>query len=139
MNKGNKDKKSEAIRALEELKVEISEEPTRKMLEVIVSAIEAVEVNNQPKEQDTQLSEDILTAINQSFEGAKEISELKEKYALKTDEAAKLFGISKTTLESWRSQGRGPRFFREGKFVLYRAKDIEDYLDGGIVRTIDQP
>jgi DNA-binding transcriptional regulator YiaG len=109
------------------------------MLEFMISALEAVEVNNQPKEQGTQLHDDILKAINQQFGGAREISELKEKYALKTVEVAKLYGISKTVLEQWRSQGRGPRFYREGRLILYRVKDIEDYLDGGIVRTIDQP
>ena len=133
------DKKGVAIRALGELKVEVSEESTRRMLEVMVSALEAVEVDKKTKEQGTQLHEDILKAINQSFEKAEKISELKEKYALKTVEVAQLYGMSRTTLEQWRSQGRGPRFFQEGRLVLYRAKDIDDYLDGGIVRTIDQP
>ncbi len=133
------DKKSEAIRALEELKVEISEESTHKMLEVMVSALESIEVNKQPQNQGMQVQEDILNAINQSYEGAREISELKEKYALKTVEVAQLYGMSRTTLDQWRSQGRGPRFFREGRLVLYQVKDIENYLEGGIVRTIDQP
>ena len=133
------DKKGEAIRALEELKTEISDELTRRMLAVMVSALEAVEVDKKAKEHGTQLHEDILKAINQSFEKAEKISELKEKYALKTVEVAQLYGMSRTTLEQWRSQGRGPRFFQEGRLILYRTKDIDDYLEEGIVRTIDQP
>jgi hypothetical protein len=34
-------------------------------------------------------------------------------------------GITVLTLADWRYKGKGPRFFRAGKRVFYRKKDIE--------------
>jgi len=32
------------------------------------------------------------------------------------------------TLEYWRSRGKGPRYARIGKRVLYRRSDVEEWL-----------
>jgi predicted DNA-binding transcriptional regulator AlpA len=85
------------------------------------------------------MTNEILDAIQSTFADAAVIAALKDKPALKTHEAARLYGMSKTTLEAWRCQGRGPRFFKDGKLILYRPRDIEAYLEQGIVTTIDQP
>jgi predicted DNA-binding transcriptional regulator AlpA len=41
--------------------------------------------------------------------------------------AARL-GVSRSTLQSWRYGGRGPRFIKLGRMVRYRPADIEAYL-----------
>lgn len=47
---------------------------------------------------------------------------------LTTEESALSVGVAPGTLAVWRSQGRGPRFIRDGNRVLYRAKDVADYI-----------
>ncbi len=37
-------------------------------------------------------------------------------------------GVSRSTLQSWRYAGRGPRFIKLGRIVRYRGADIEAYL-----------
>lgn len=51
-----------------------------------------------------------------------------------TKAAAKRLGISHQTLEKWRSQNRGPRFFKVGsKSIRYRQSDLDAFLsDGGL-------
>jgi predicted DNA-binding transcriptional regulator AlpA len=46
------------------------------------------------------------------------------------DEAtlASRLGVSRSTLQSWRYTGRGPRFIKLGRMVRYRNADIDAYL-----------
>ena len=41
--------------------------------------------------------------------------------------AAKL-GVSRSTLQSWRYAGRGPRFIKLGRIVRYRVADVDEFL-----------
>jgi excisionase family DNA binding protein len=41
--------------------------------------------------------------------------------------AARL-GVSRSTLQSWRYAGRGPRFIKLGRLVRYRSTDVDAYL-----------
>jgi excisionase family DNA binding protein len=41
--------------------------------------------------------------------------------------AARL-GVSRSTLQSWRYSGRGPRFIKLGRMVRYRVADVDAYL-----------
>lgn len=43
--------------------------------------------------------------------------------------AAPLLGVKPGTLALWRFKGVGPRFVKCGKRVIYRLRDINDYLD----------
>ena len=47
---------------------------------------------------------------------------------LRTREAAKYCGFSKSTLEKWRCYGSGPRFIRRGKSIFYGVADLDDWL-----------
>lgn len=38
-------------------------------------------------------------------------------------------GLCNNTLVNWRSQGKGPVFFKSGKLVYYRKKDIVDWFN----------
>lgn len=46
------------------------------------------------------------------------------------DEAALAtrLGVSRSTLQSWRYGGRGPRFIKLGRMVRFRNADVDAYL-----------
>jgi hypothetical protein len=44
---------------------------------------------------------------------------------------------SEGTLANWRTQRRGPRYFRVSRKIVYRASDIEAFLFRNPVLTID--
>ncbi len=41
---------------------------------------------------------------------------------------ASRLGVSRSTLQSWRYTGRGPRFIKLGRMVRYRSTVIDAYL-----------
>ncbi|MBA3459504.1 MAG: helix-turn-helix domain-containing protein [Deltaproteobacteria bacterium] len=43
-------------------------------------------------------------------------------------ELASHLGVSRSTLQSWRYSGRGPRFIKIGRLVRYRNADVESFL-----------
>lgn len=48
---------------------------------------------------------------------------------LKAQEVADGLGVPLTTLYSWRATGKGPRGFRVGKYVRFKAADVEAWLE----------
>ena len=44
---------------------------------------------------------------------------------------------SEGVLANWRSQRKGPRFYKLGRRVIYRPSDIEDFLFKNPVLTFD--
>lgn len=46
------------------------------------------------------------------------------------DEArlATQLNVSRSTLQSWRYAGRGPRYIKIGRLIRYRNADVEAYL-----------
>lgn len=59
------------------------------------------------------------------------------KRRLNTPEAADYLGLSPGTLEVWRSLGRGPRYRKFGRRVLYEIQDLDAYSASRIVETRD--
>jgi len=58
------------------------------------------------------------------------------KVALTPAEVARYYGIPEQTLANWRCRKVGPQFVKaEGKKILYRRKDIEDWLERHKVLT----
>lgn len=47
---------------------------------------------------------------------------------LNVSEAAFYLGVSESTLNTWRTRGKGPRYVRLGRKVLYRIAALNDYL-----------
>ena len=47
--------------------------------------------------------------------------------------AAEYLGLHARTLDNWRSQGRGPRYIRVGRRIIYRVADLEEFLESRIV------
>ncbi len=58
---------------------------------------------------------------------------------INTDEASRLYGIPKKTLENWRSQKRGPRYHKSGKRVVYRVADLEAFMAGHSIHYRSTP
>jgi excisionase family DNA binding protein len=52
-------------------------------------------------------------------------------------EAAKYLGLSKSTLEKMRLEGRGPRYLKLGGRCVYRRSDLDAYLEAAVVETTD--
>jgi hypothetical protein len=48
-------------------------------------------------------------------------------------QAAEFVRLSPTTLASWRSRKKGPAFVRLGRAIRYRRKDLEAFLERGLV------
>lgn len=48
---------------------------------------------------------------------------------LSIDDVADYLGIPKNTLYQWRSKGYGPTGRRVGKYVRYRADDVDAWFD----------
>jgi len=52
-------------------------------------------------------------------------------------QAAAHLGLSKSTLEKMRIEGRGPRYLKLGGRCFYRRSDLDAYLEAAIVETTD--
>jgi excisionase family DNA binding protein len=46
--------------------------------------------------------------------------------------AGMLPGISKGTLAMWRHEGRGPRYRKLGRIVLYALDEVEAWIEAGV-------
>ena len=59
------------------------------------------------------------------------------KKMLRTPDAAEYLGVKPNTLEIWRHQKRGPRFYHVGRCVVYDETELEAYVKSNGVHTID--
>lgn len=59
--------------------------------------------------------------------------------ALNPEQAGEyLGGVAAGTLSNWRVQGRGPQFTRVEGHVVYRVRDLDAYLEAGVVRNNEE-
>ena len=65
------------------------------------------------------------------------MEELDTKRWKNTVEAAAYLGLSPGTLEVWRSFGRGPRYRKFGRRVMYDTPDLDSYAASHVVETCD--
>jgi predicted DNA-binding transcriptional regulator AlpA len=65
----------------------------------------------------------IVSALATDTDGVSTTAPLIDEAAL-----AGRLGISRSTLQSWRYAGRGPRFIKLGRLVRYRVSDVDAYL-----------
>lgn len=52
----------------------------------------------------------------------------KAEHLLTTEEAARFLSIKTQTLALWRTQGRGPVYFKLGSSVRYDLKELKSYI-----------
>jgi excisionase family DNA binding protein len=55
--------------------------------------------------------------------------ELTNGNALNERQAAKYLGVSAGTLRLWRSENRSPRYFRAGKLIRFRVRDLNEWIE----------
>lgn len=58
-----------------------------------------------------------------------------EKLVLNETELAERWGISPKTLQRWRCEGKGPRFLKLSKRVIYPLDEIEAYEHGALYES----
>lgn len=57
---------------------------------------------------------------------------------LRTQEAAKILGLRKCTLEAWRCRGGGPDFVKLGRSIRYRQEDLNRFITDNIRRNTSE-
>jgi excisionase family DNA binding protein len=57
---------------------------------------------------------------------------------IRTEQAAKILDVTKSTLESWRCRGGGPNFVRYGRAIRYREEDLERFIESKIQRNTSE-
>ncbi|WDF73938.1 helix-turn-helix transcriptional regulator [Novosphingobium sp. KACC 22771] len=57
---------------------------------------------------------------------------------LKTTQAARYVGLSKPTLERYRTMGGGPRYLKLGKAVRYRTEDLDIWMAIRLVNSTSE-
>jgi predicted DNA-binding transcriptional regulator AlpA len=59
-----------------------------------------------------------------------------QQHTLTPRQAARYIGISDAALRLWRSEGRGPRFFRAGeKLIRYRRSDLDIWIESRLSQS----
>lgn len=48
---------------------------------------------------------------------------------LTTQEAADYVGLKPRTLQTWRSEGRGPVYYKRNNRILYKPSDIDAWIE----------
>lgn len=56
---------------------------------------------------------------------------------LTTEEAAAYLRLQPGTLEVWRCRGRGPKYHKIGRRVIYDLQDVQDFASSHTVLTVD--
>lgn len=57
---------------------------------------------------------------------------------LSETEAAPLVGVEPKTLANWRTMGRGPKFIKAGKRVMYDPTDLQAWKDARRVSSTSE-
>lgn len=65
------------------------------------------------------------------------MSSILTKGGYSTPDAAAYLNLSVSTLEVWRCLGKGPRYCKIGRRVIYRREDLDAFLASRIVETRD--
>lgn len=63
--------------------------------------------------------------------GKKQVKEVKPLY-MTTREAADFLGFTAGTLRVWRSQGKGPSYYKVGSTVRYEMDDLEAWKNENV-------
>lgn len=56
--------------------------------------------------------------------------EPEEPLAVRREQAARLLNVSEALLRKWEHAGKGPRFRREGRAVLYPMQSLRRFAEG---------
>jgi len=54
---------------------------------------------------------------------------------LRTEQAAIILDVKKSTLEAWRCRGGGPPFVKYGRAIRYREGDLQAFIESRLYRN----
>ncbi|MFH1490300.1 MAG: helix-turn-helix domain-containing protein [Pseudomonadota bacterium] len=57
---------------------------------------------------------------------------------VRTEQAAKILDVKKSTLEAWRCRGGGPPFVRYGRAIRYREEDLNLFIESNVRRNTSE-
>lgn len=63
---------------------------------------------------------------------------LSSQHVVDTKQAALYLGLSKNTLEAWRSRGGGPAYIKYPRAVRYRITDLDEFMANGVRSNTSQ-
>jgi predicted DNA-binding transcriptional regulator AlpA len=61
---------------------------------------------------------------------------MQKKY-LTAGEVEEMIGIKEKTLANWRSQGKGPQYYKAGRIIRYSLDEVERWMSLYRIRTVD--
>ena len=56
---------------------------------------------------------------------------------MREPDAAAYIGVAPKTLANWRSAGKGPRFCRLGRVIVYQKNDLDQYFEDHMQATVE--
>jgi hypothetical protein len=56
--------------------------------------------------------------------------ELQERGYKTEKQTSDLLGVAPSTLKAWRVSGKGPRYFKIGRWIFYRQDDLDTWIEG---------
>jgi excisionase family DNA binding protein len=51
---------------------------------------------------------------------------------VRTEQAAAILDVKKSTMEAWRCRGGGPQFVRYGRAIRYREEDLDRFIESKV-------
>jgi hypothetical protein len=58
-----------------------------------------------------------------------EVSKSEPAYAYTAPKSAAFLNVAPKTLANWRAMGKGPKFCRLGRRIVYRVEDLRRFMD----------
>lgn len=58
---------------------------------------------------------------------------MRRRVLLKNDKAAEVLGLAPATLNQWRLQSKGPKYYKFGRRILYDLADIEAWIESRVI------
>jgi hypothetical protein len=114
-------------------------------LEAIVKARAVTPIDENKQARDRlkatlhQLADDLADVLSAPMKPAPEKTN-DEFEIFSPEQLTERLGVVKDTLATWRREGRGPKFFKEGRNVFYRANDVRDWINQSptYTKTVEQ-
>jgi predicted DNA-binding transcriptional regulator AlpA len=53
---------------------------------------------------------------------------------MSTEEVARSLEVTEHTLAMWRADRKGPDYVRLGRSIFYRTADVQDWINGNIIK-----
>lgn len=57
---------------------------------------------------------------------------------VRTEQAAQILDVKKSTLEAWRCRGGGPPFIKYGRAIRYRESDLQEFIESRVRRNTSE-